>query len=195
MPAASSLVAPGSASLPVRVRVPAARSVAGTAKGILFGRYARLVGAPNYAPSLRSVAGLLLALALQSGLRGPPPPSLRAQRGASITFAPQSAHWTHAATSLRESAPSAARHRRVFTCDRFGRRGIHCCRARLTARARMDLDGEARCVLGGAPAARAHRLGAPARPNGGCARTLPRRGHPSPPRAMDHQKAHPRRPT
>ena len=28
--------------------------------------YARLVGAPNYAPSLRSVAGLLLALALQS---------------------------------------------------------------------------------------------------------------------------------
>src|SRR5450756_482377 len=29
-------------------------------------RYARLVGAPNYAPSLRSVAGLLLALALQS---------------------------------------------------------------------------------------------------------------------------------
>ena len=34
-------------------------------------RYARLVGAPNYAPSLCSVAGLLLALALQSGLRGP----------------------------------------------------------------------------------------------------------------------------
>src|SRR6266852_8152223 len=29
-------------------------------------RYARLVGAPNSAPSLRSVAGLLLALALQS---------------------------------------------------------------------------------------------------------------------------------
>ena len=29
-------------------------------------RYARLVGAPNDAPSLRSVAGLLLALALQS---------------------------------------------------------------------------------------------------------------------------------
>ncbi len=29
-------------------------------------RYARLVGAPNCAPSLRSVAGLLLALALQS---------------------------------------------------------------------------------------------------------------------------------
>jgi hypothetical protein len=34
--------------------------------GILFGRYARLVGAPNCAPSLRSVAGLLLALALES---------------------------------------------------------------------------------------------------------------------------------
>jgi len=29
-------------------------------------RYARLVGAPNYAPSLRSVAGLLHALALQA---------------------------------------------------------------------------------------------------------------------------------
>src|SRR5258705_9343652 len=29
-------------------------------------RYARLVGAPNCAPSLRSVAGLLLALALES---------------------------------------------------------------------------------------------------------------------------------
>ena len=29
-------------------------------------RYARLVGAPNYSPSLRSVAGLLLALALES---------------------------------------------------------------------------------------------------------------------------------
>src|SRR6266404_5917162 len=39
---------------------------AGTSEGILFGRYARLVGAPNCAPSLRSVAGLLLALALQS---------------------------------------------------------------------------------------------------------------------------------
>src|SRR5258706_2587865 len=40
---------------------------AGTSEGILFGRYARLVGAPNCAPSLRSVAGLLLALALQGG--------------------------------------------------------------------------------------------------------------------------------
>jgi hypothetical protein len=40
--------------------------VAGTSEGALFGGYARLVGAPNSAPSLRSVAGLLLALALQS---------------------------------------------------------------------------------------------------------------------------------
>ena len=45
-------------------------------EGVLFGRYARLVGAPNSAPSLRSVAGLLLALALQSGLRGHPRLSL-----------------------------------------------------------------------------------------------------------------------
>ena len=36
-------------------------------------RYARLVGAPNCAPSLRSVAGLLLALALQSGYEDPSP--------------------------------------------------------------------------------------------------------------------------
>jgi hypothetical protein len=35
------------------------------------GTRARLVGAPNYAPSLRSVAGLLLALALQSASEDP----------------------------------------------------------------------------------------------------------------------------
>src|SRR6266699_2560245 len=40
-------------------------------------------------------------------------------------------------------------------------------------------------VLGGAPAARARRLGAPARPNGGRARTLPRRGHPRRPTARE----------
>src|SRR5450759_4971980 len=57
------------------------RSLSRSAKGILFGGYARLVEAPNYAPSLRSVAGLLLALALESRLRGPPPPSLIVQRG------------------------------------------------------------------------------------------------------------------
>ena len=34
--------------------------------------YARLVGAPNCAPSLRSVAGLLLALALESGYEDTP---------------------------------------------------------------------------------------------------------------------------
>src|SRR6202040_1931253 len=44
-------------------------------EGLRPRRYARLVGAPNCAPSLRSVAGLLLALALQSGLRGSPPTS------------------------------------------------------------------------------------------------------------------------
>src|SRR6266404_4016348 len=46
---------------------------AGTSEGILFGRYARLVGAPNCAPSLRSVAGLLLALALESAYEDTPP--------------------------------------------------------------------------------------------------------------------------
>ena len=38
----------------------------GVGEGYPLRRYARLVGAPNYAPSLRSVAGLLLALALES---------------------------------------------------------------------------------------------------------------------------------
>jgi hypothetical protein len=141
---------------------------AGTSDGILFGRYARLVGAPNYAPSLRSVAGLLLALALQSGLRGPHPTSLENPNARRILFAPP------------RSGPSAARHRRVFTGESCGRRGIHGCRAGPTAAHFTDLDREARGVLGGAPAARARRLGARARPNGGRARTLPRRGHPSP---------------
>ena len=153
---------------------------AGTSEGILFGRYARLVGAPNCAPSLRSLAGLLLALALQSGLRGPPPPSLPVQR--------RTSHHRRASIRTsdayggiaRESAPSVAG---IVVCSRVTRsraqRGVHGCRARPTA-AFTDLDREARGVLGGAPAARARRLGAPARPNGGRARTLPRRGHPSP---------------
>ena len=41
------------------------------AERIPFGGYAPLVGAPNYAPSLCSVAGLLLALTLQSGYEDP----------------------------------------------------------------------------------------------------------------------------
>src|SRR3984893_2882046 len=45
-------------------------------RGYPLRRYARLVGAPNCAPSLCSVAGLLLALALQSAYEGALPPSL-----------------------------------------------------------------------------------------------------------------------
>ena len=41
-----------------------------------------------------------------------------------------------------------------------------------------SVAGRRKGVLGGAPAERARRLGAPARPNGGRSRTLPRRGHP-----------------
>jgi len=52
----------------------------GTSEGALFGGYAHLVGAPNCAPSLCSVAGLLLALALKSRLRAPPPTSLLVHR-------------------------------------------------------------------------------------------------------------------
>ena len=137
--------------------------VAGTSEGILSGTLpaiagtrARLVGAPNCAPSLCSVAGLLLALALQSGyedtLRLPTKSSVRA----SARVAPP------------RSGPSAARHRRVFRGERFGRREIRGCRAKPTTAHFKDLEREARGVLGGAPAARAR------------ARTLPRRGHPSP---------------
>jgi len=104
---------------------------AGTSEGALFGGYARLVGAPNCAPSLRSVAGLLLALALQSRLRAPPPTSLEMLNARRILLAPP------------RSGPSAARHRRVCTGERFGRRGIRGCRARPRA-AFTDLDREAR---------------------------------------------------
>jgi hypothetical protein len=40
-------------------------------EGVLLRGYTRLVGAPNYAPSLRSVAGLLLALVLGSRYEDP----------------------------------------------------------------------------------------------------------------------------
>src|SRR5207248_7241210 len=45
--------------------------IAGTAGGGSLRRYARLVGAPNCAPSLCSVAGLLHALALKAARRTP----------------------------------------------------------------------------------------------------------------------------
>jgi len=55
---------PSAARLTPAVRAPAVESslvsralLSGTADRILFGRYASLVGAPNCAPSLRSVAG------------------------------------------------------------------------------------------------------------------------------------------
>src|SRR5712671_2183023 len=49
------------------------RSRFGSRRWVPLRRYARLVGAPNCAPSLCSVAGLLLALALESGYEDPPP--------------------------------------------------------------------------------------------------------------------------
>ncbi len=48
------------------------RSIAPVGAGYPLRRYARLVGAPNCAPSLCSVAGLLLALALESGYADTP---------------------------------------------------------------------------------------------------------------------------
>src|SRR5437764_2442566 len=47
---------------------------AGGRRGYPLRRCARLVGAPNYPPSLCSVAGLLLALALKAPARTPSPP-------------------------------------------------------------------------------------------------------------------------
>ena len=112
--------------------------VAGQSEGIPFGGYARLVGAPNCAPSLRSVAGLLLALALESRLREPPPPFLLVHRSASHRcrafgrgvrggrlfvalaprqlFRPSPAPTSRAAIArphLRGSAPSEARRARA----------------------------------------------------------------------------------
>jgi len=165
---------------PVRRSAPAGRSVAGTSEGVLFGRYARLVGAPHCAPSLRSVAGLLLALALQSGLRGPPPPSLRVQRGDSHHFrASMDAAHARGDIAARERAERSSASSWFSRVNRAADAGFVLPR-KTNGRALRDLEREARGVLGGAPAARARRLGAPARPNGGRARTLPRRGHPSP---------------
>jgi hypothetical protein len=154
------------------------RNFAGTADGILFGRYARLVGAPNYAPSLCSVAGLLLALALQSGLRGPPPPSLMAQREAGHHCRASPAQHARALPlTARRSAPSKARYARVFSGEPFAQRGVRGCRAKPTARARMDLArGGEGCPLRERPQ--------PASPPGGavqraarrrCRRELPKR--------------------
>ncbi len=177
----------GSAVLPVRRSVPAGRNVAGTSEGILFGRYARLVGAPNCAPSLRSLAGLLLALALQSGLRGPPPPSLPVQR--------RTSHHRRASISTsdayggiaRESAPSVAG---IIVCSRVTRsraqRGVHGRRAKPTVAHFTDLEREARGVLGGAPAARARPFGRACAPQRrACEDTAPKRTSHADPGAMN----------
>jgi hypothetical protein len=56
-------------------------------EGALFGPHTRLVGAPNYAPSLRSVAGLLLALVCSGPTRTPSPPRTESQLRAPSTCA------------------------------------------------------------------------------------------------------------
>src|SRR5580765_3539335 len=84
---------------------------AGQSAGIPFGGYARLVGAPNCAPSLCSVAGLLLALALQSRLREPSPPSLMLRRGASHIDRASLAFLIRAHTAAREHSTGYARER------------------------------------------------------------------------------------
>ena len=56
-------------------------------------RYARLVGAPNSAPSLCSVAGLLLAVALQSGYADPLRLPSKFDSKLALVFAPVGAHF------------------------------------------------------------------------------------------------------
>ena len=146
--------------------------VAGQPEGIPFGGYARLVGAPHYAPSLRSVAGLLLALALESRLREPPPPSFLAHRwardrcrafgrglqGRSTLRNARAAHALRPppaptscaklrAPTLRESAPSEARRARAQGTNAYpARHGAHSWRtlAALRAAAVTDLCREVR---------------------------------------------------
>ena len=94
-----------------------------------------------------------------------------------ITVAPQSAEPTRTAALRARAHRGVARHRRVCTGERFGRRGIRGCRAKPRA-ASTDLDREARGVSSEGHPQQEPAVWAPARPNGGRARTLPRRGHP-----------------
>jgi hypothetical protein len=183
-------VAPGAASLPVRRGVPISRNVAGTAERIPFGGYARLVGAPHYAPSLRSVAGLLLALALQSRLREPSPPSLRVQRGAS--------HHRRASIRKTDAYGGIARERAhraqlgIVVSARVNssaRRGIRGCRAKPTA-AHLQISSGRRGVSSEGhpqqePAVWARQRAPTAGVRGHCpAEDIPRRPH-----ATDCKKA------
>ena len=83
-----------------------------------------------------------------------------------------------ATVTMRGSVPSGARLARV---PRGTERALAGHEARTPAaqmrRCSADLCRGGEGVLGGAPAERAHRLGAITRPNGGRSRTLPRRGH------------------
>ena len=83
-------------------------------------------------------------------------PSLRAGARRAELGSPVSPRVTERALAVQEARIPAAQKRRCGT----------------------DLCAGGEGVLGGAPAERAHRLGAITRPNGGRSRTLPRRGHP-----------------
>jgi len=156
--------------------------------------HTRSGGAPHYAPSLRSVAGLL-GRSLDAAYEDTPPsfPTrfVTAPRLAGVytaadveaILAPRPP-WTNCSRACARGAP---RRRSAGRESSLWRIVIHCTRcdqglgpfpsARLgrACSYRSVRGGEG--VLGGAPAERAHRLGATARPNGGRSRTLPRRGH------------------
>ena len=116
-----------------------AYDIAGQSEGIPFGGYTRLVGAPNYAPSLRSVAGLLLALVLESRYEDTPP-SLPRRLVTAPALAPNTARQIEEIprAQLPHSEPARlARGRRsapppVGTVTSAARCGAHCARVRTT---------------------------------------------------------------
>jgi hypothetical protein len=80
-------------------------------EGILFGPHTRLVGAPHYAPSLCSVAGLLLALVCSGPTRTPSPPYTVSQLHSLPTT--RTAYLLTAGAEVPAGIPRA---RRYFSC-------------------------------------------------------------------------------
>ena len=168
--------------------------------------HTRSGGAPNCAPSLCSVAGLL-GRSLDAAYEDTPPSfpqgsELRlakrptSQRTSSYPRA-MAPHGPTARALARAALRAADRrsmsHRWCGVTARilpWVRTAARCARSEASA-VQIVQGGEG--VFGGAPAERARRLGAQARPNSGRSRTLPRRGHLHRPPAEMSVKA--RRPT
>jgi hypothetical protein len=166
-------------------------SLAGRRAGCPLWPHTRSGGAPNYAPSLRSVAGLL-GRSFDAAYEDTPPNFPMAGMTNRFALARRlstpSSRSRAAARALARAALRAADRRggghpwRVVTARILPWVRTAARRARSEASAVQIVQG-GEGVFGGAPAERARRLGAQARPNSGRSRTLPRRGHLHRPRA------------